>query len=37
MPLSSRNPVRFATHLDIDAADIDEVVARYQASFARNR
>ena len=37
MPSSSRNPVRFLTHFDIDAADIDEVVARCKAYFARNR
>ena len=35
--ISSRNPVRFVTHLDIDEADIDEVVARCKAFFARNR
>ena len=34
--ISSRNPVRFVTHLDIDEADIDEVVARCKAFFARN-
>ena len=35
--VSSRNPVRFVTHLDIDEAGIDEVVARCKAFFARNR
>ena len=35
--ISSRNPVRFVTHLDIDEAGIDEVVARCKAFFARNR
>ena len=35
--ISSRNPVRFVTHLDIDEADIDEAVARCKAFFARNR
>ena len=35
--ISSRNPVRFVTHLDIDEADIDETVARCKAFFARNR
>ena len=35
--ISSRNPVRFVTHLDIDESDIDEVVARCKAFFARNR
>ena len=35
--ISSRNPVRFVAHLDIDEADIDETVARCKAFFARNR
>ena len=35
--ISSRNPVRFVTHLDVDEADIDETVARCKAFFARNR
>ena len=35
--ISSRNPVRFVTHLDIDESEIDEVVARCKAFFARNR
>ena len=34
--ISSRNPVRFVAHLDIDEADIDETVARCKAFFARN-
>lgn len=35
--ISSRNPVRFVTHLDVDEAAVDEVVARCKAFFARNR
>ena len=35
--ISSRNPVRFVTHLGIGEADVDEAVARCKAFFARNR
>lgn len=33
---SERNPVRLVTHLDVSESDIDEVVARCKAFFARN-
>lgn len=35
--ISSRNPVRFVTHLGIGEDDVDEAVARCKAFFARNR
>ena len=35
--ISSRHPARFVTHLDIGEHDIDEIVARCKAFFARNR
>ena len=35
--VSSRHPARFVTHLDVGERDVDEIVARCKAFFARNR
>ena len=34
--ITSRAPARFVTHLDVGESDIDEIVARCKAFFARN-